>query len=993
MSLLLLTELSPSHFSSRTMSSRFSQRNRTAASALPAARMHVPARRLAAVAVSLTVAVATLSAQGAAATKAAGQVGAQKDPFALTATLPIDPAVRIGTLGNGMRYYVRRNAKPEQRAELRLVVNAGSILEDDDQQGLAHFIEHMAFNGTKTFAKNDIVKYLESIGVRFGADLNAQTGFDETIYILPVPTDSARILEKSFRFLGDVATGVLFDSAEVVAERGVVLSEWRTGLGAGERIRAKQFPVIFRGSRYASRLPIGKPEILEKVNPAPLKRFWRDWYRPDLMAVIAVGDANPDTLLALIRRTFGGIPKRVAERPRVNASVPRHDSTLVTIATDQEVTSSSVGVLWKLPPTDTKTVRDLRRDMMQSLYDTMLGERFSELSRKPEAPMTGAGAGGGNFVRGADYYSLDGEAKEGKLLETLQLLLTESERVQRHGFLPAELDRARTSLLRGYERAYTERDKSPSASFVGEYIGHYVSGDAIPGIAFEYDAAKRLLPSLTLAEVNAIGSERSGASNRVVTVTMPEKVGLTPPTEAQIRDVFRRVAASTIKPWTETVSDGALVAKVPVAGRVVAEKRYDAIGMTEWTLSNGVHVYVKPTDFNADQILMSAWSPGGVSLAPDSAVFRTALTAGVMANGGVGDFSLVDLNKKLSGKVAGVSPNISDLSEGLTGRASPKDLETLLKLAWLRMTAPRVDSAAFQALLQNFENQLRNKDADPDAVFQDTVQMTLANGSPRARSLSVERLKELDLSAMERIYRDRFGDAGDFSFLFVGNVDLAALKPLVEQWLAPLPTAGRTETWRDVGPKLFAGHIEKTVRKGLAPQSQTLMMLAGASPWSREQAYLISSVSELLQMRLLDRLREALGATYSVSVNAALSRRPRQEWQVVIDFGSAPEKTDTLYRAVLQELDSLRRVAPTAAEVERVREQQRRGLEVSHKQNNWWASVLRDRLENGDDPTTVFSTDALINALTADQLLAAARLYLSETNRARFVLVPEAKQP
>lgn len=944
-------------------------------------------------AVSVMAAASGMEAQRLPSKKAPGRAAATKDSFALTAALPIDPAVRIGTLPNGLRYYVRRNQKPEQRAELRLVVNAGSILEDDDQQGLAHFIEHMAFNGTKSFAKNDIVKYLETIGVRFGADLNAQTGFDETIYILPVPTDSAGILQKSFRFLGDVASGVLFDSTEVVAERGVVLSEWRTGLGAGERIRAKQFPVIFRGSRYADRLPIGKPEILEKANPAPLKRFWRDWYRPDLMAVIAVGDANPDTLQALIKRTFGNIPKRTTERPRLNATVPSHDSTLVTIATDQEVTTSAVGVLWKLPPTGTKVVGDLRRKMMEALYNNMLDQRFAELSRKPDAAFTSAGGGGGNFVRGADYYSLDAEAKEGRLLDALQLLLTESERVQRHGFLPAELDRARTSMLRGYERAYTERDKTPSGSFVSEYIDHYLSGDGIPGIAYEYEAAKRLLPKITLAAVNALGNERSGASNRVVTVTMPEKAGLTPPTEAQVRSVFRTVAASSIAAWTETVAAGALVATVPAAGSVVGEKKYDAIGMTEWTLSNGIKVYVKPTDFNADQIAMTAWSPGGVSLAPDSAVFKTALTAGVLANGGAGDFSLTDLNKKLTGKVASVSPNISDLSEGLTGRASPRDLETLLQLVWLRMTAPRADSAAFQALLQNFENQLRNKDADPASVFQDTVQMTLANGSPRARPLTVARLKELDLAQMLAIYRDRFGDAGDFSFLFVGNVDAAVLKPLVEQWLAPLPTTGRKEAWRDVGPKQFTGHIEKTVRKGLAPQSQTVMMLSGASQWNREQAYLISSVSELLEMRLLDRLREALGATYSVSVNAGLSRRPRQEWQVVIDFGSAPEKADTLYQAVLQELDSLRRVAPSAAEVERVREQQRRSLEVSRKQNSWWAVTLRDRLENGDDPTTVFSSEALISGLTPAKLLAAAKVYLSETNRARFVLLPEAKQP
>ncbi len=914
---------------------------------------------------------------------------APRDSFALTAALPVDPAVRIGTLPNGIRYYVRRNAKPEQRAELRLVVNAGSTLEDEKQRGLAHFLEHMAFNGTKSFAKNDIVKYLESIGVRFGADLNASTGFDETIYILPVPTDSAGILEKSFRFLGDVANGMLFDSLDVVAERGVVMSEWRDGLGADERVRNQQFPVIFRGSRYADRIPIGLPAVIESANPSQLRRFWRDWYRPDLMAVVAVGDADPAVLEKLIRRTFAAIPKRAGGRPRTVAAVPKHDSTLVSIATDPEVTSSSVGVLWKLPPTETRTVGDLRRLLVRRLYTNMLNGRFGELSQKPGAPFVGAGVGGGTFVRASDYYSLDAGAKEGKILESLQVLLTEAERVQRFGFLQSELDRGRTNLLRSFERAYTERDKTPSAAFVDEYIAHFLSKDGIAGIGFEYDAAMRLLPTITLSELNALGQARSGAANRVVTVTMPKKDGLVVPTEAEVRKVFGTVLASNISAWTETVADGALVSKAPPAGKIVAEKRYESIALTEWTLSNGVKVYVKPTDFTADQVLMSAWSPGGVSLLPDNDVFRAALTPTALERGGVGDFSLIDLNKKLTGKVASVSPFIGDLSEGLSGRASPKDLETMMQLIWLRMTAPRADTTAMQALTQQFDAVLRNKDANPGAVFSDTVQMTLANGSPRVRPLSVEMLKELDLARMATIYRDRFSDASDFSFLFVGNVDLAVLKPLVEQWLGALPSAGRKETFRDVGPKLFSGKIDKIVRKGLAPQSQTALVLAGAEPWNREQAYLLSAVGEVLEMRLLDRLREALGGTYSVTVNTNFSRRPRQEWQLVIGYGSAPAKADTMFTAVLQELDSLRRLPPTAAEVERVREQQRREVELARKQNGWWIGALQGRLDNGDDVTTVLADDALIAGLTAEKIAAAAKKFLNETNRARFLLLPE----
>ncbi len=938
---------------------------------------------------SLAAVVAVISAPMAGAQRAAST--APRDSFALQAALPVDAAVRIGTLPNGIRYYIRRNAKPEQRAELRLVVNAGSILEDEDQRGLAHFIEHMAFNGTTSFAKNDIVKYLESIGVRFGADLNAFTSFDETVYILPVPTDSAGILEKSFRFLGDVATGILFDSTEVVAERGVVLSEWRNGLGAGERIRDQQFPVIFRGSRYADRLPIGQPAILEQANPAPLKRFWRDWYRPDLMAVMAVGDADPTQLEALIRSTFGGIAPRTGARARTVAAVPTHDSTLISIATDKELSGSSVGVLWKSTGRTTRTVGDLRQDLMERLYDQMLNQRFSELALKPEAPFVGAGAGGGSFVRNSEYYSLDARAKEGRLLESLQALLTEAERVRRHGFLVTELERAKINTLRGYERAYQERDKTPSDVFVDEYIDHFLQGEAIPGIAFEYAAIQRLLPTITTADVNALGASRVGEANRVVTVSLPEKDGLTVPTEAEIRALFGTVNAAPITPWVETVTAGALVAKAPTAGRVVSEQNTESLNLTQWTLSNGITVFVKPTDFTADQIVMSGWSPGGASLVADKDVFKTSLATTVIERGGVGDYSIIDLNKKLTGKVATASAVISDLSEGVSGRASPKDLETMLQLTWLRLTAPRADTSAFKALLQQFDQVLKNKDANPAAVFSDTVQMTLAGGHPRVRPLSVEMLQELNLDEMLAIYRDRFADLGDFTFLFVGNVDLAVLKPLVEQWLAPLPAAGRKETFKDVGPRLFTGQIDKTVRKGIAPQSQTAILIAGAAPWSRDEAYLLASVGEVLEMRLLDRLREALGGTYSVSVSAQFSRTPRQEWQLVIGYGSAPEQAESMFAAVQQELDSLRRVPPSAAEVERVREQQRRELEVARKQNGYWLSTIRNRLENGDALGTIGTEEPMIAGLTAETLAAAAKRYLTDANRARFVLLPEGR--
>lgn len=470
-----------------------------------------------------------------------------------TGPIPMDPAVRIGRLPNGLRYYIRRNGRPEKRAELRLVVNAGSVVEDDDQRGLAHYVEHMLFNGTRRFAKNDIVSYLESIGVRFGADLNAQTGFDETIYILPVPTDKPGLLTRSFDILEDWASAALFDSTEVVNERGVVLEEWRGGLGADSRIRDKQFPVIFKGSRYAERLPIGLPEIIRGANPSPLKRFYRDWYRPDLMAVVAVGDLDPAAIERTIRQRFGKLRPVAAARPRTAFPVPANEAPLVTIATDPEEQVTSVGVLYKHAPRAVRTAQDYRVSLVSHLYNDMLNRRLTELSRKPDAAFSVASSGYGGFVRGTDAYQLVAVAKEGATLPALESVLTEARRVRDHGFLPAELQRAKAALLRAYESAWAEREKTESGSFVQEYVQHFLEGDPSPGIAWEFRAVQAMLPGITVADVNALGRQWLTDGNRVVMLSAPEKDGASVPTADQLLAVFPRVEAATVAAWTSTL--------------------------------------------------------------------------------------------------------------------------------------------------------------------------------------------------------------------------------------------------------------------------------------------------------------------------------------------------------------------------------------------------------------------------------------------------------
>ena len=921
----------------------------------------------------------------------AASLPAQAPPLA--ARLPVDSQVTIGRLPNGLRYYIRRNAKPEKRAELRLVVNAGSILEDATQLGMAHFLEHMAFNGTTHFRKNELVSYLQSIGVRFGADLNASTGFDETIYILPVPTDTARLVEGAFQVLEDWAHGQLIDSAEVVRERGVVLEEWRGNRGADERMLQAWLPVAFKGSLYARRLPIGTQQSIEAASPAQLRRFYRDWYRPDLMAVIAVGDFDPKEIEARIRTHFSRIAPARAPRKRPLAGVPDNAAPLVAIASDREATSSSVQLITKLPHHESATVGDYRRDLVERLHFAMRNSRFSEMVQKPDAPFLGAGMGRGSFfARTTDGLILSAGVRDGGIARGLEALLVENRRVDRFGFLATELARAKANLLRAYERAYAERDKSNSGQFVEEYIGHFLRGEAIPGIAYENRLAVALVPTITLDEVNRLARSWATAGNRVLIAQSPIKPGVAVPTEAELLAVMARAAQDTVTAYTESVSGDALVGQLPPPGRVVAERSIPAIGTTLWTLSNGVRVFVKPTDFKADEVLLSASAPGGTSLAPDSLYMSAALASQVVALGGIGKFDRVELGKKLSGKAAGVGASIGETSQGISGRASPRDLETLFQLVWLQFTAPRLDSTAFRAFQERVAPFLANRGADPDAVYGDTIEVTMSQHHFRSRPTSAATFAEVRPDRAYQFYRERFADAGRFTFVIVGNVSLDSLKPLVERYLASLPALGRTETWRDVGGGPPAGVVERVVRKGVEPKATTTMAFTGPFTYAPEHRLALRALVELVQIKLTETLREQLGGTYSPSVSGSGRRIPRAEYGIQVHYSSAPDKVDTLTRSTLALIESVKAAPPSAADVEKVREQLLRSREVELKQNAFWLSNIAARDQAGEDLAGLGEPyDAMIKALAPAQLQEAARRYFDLGNYARFVLLPEAQ--
>jgi zinc protease len=904
--------------------------------------------------------------------------------------LPVDPKVRIGTLPNGLRYYIRQNAKPENRAELRLVVNAGSILEKDDQLGYAHFVEHTAFNGTRNFAKNDLVKYLQSIGVRFGADLNAYTSFDETVYILPIPTDTARIVNQAFTILEDWAHGQVLDSAEVIAERGVVLEEWRGRKGAGDRMLQQFLPILFKNSQYANRLPIGTDKTILAATSASLRPFYRDWYRPDLMAVVAVGDFNPDTIEAKIKHHFTKLRKPANAPARVEFPIPGNQAPLIAIASDKEAISTNVSLMFKLRRESSSTVGDYRRGIMEQLYISMLNGRLSEITQKPDAPFIGAGASKEGFVgRELEPFSLSAAVKDGGVERGLEALLIEAKRVDQFGFLQSELDRAKTNMLRGYERAYAERDKSNSDLFADEYVRNYLQGEEIPGIAYEYNTVQALLPGVTLQEVNRLGQGWITDENRVVIVQAPIKEGVAIPTEANILAVFDKAVKAPVVAYTETLSGEALVDNLAAAGSVVSS-RPRPLGVSEWTLSNGAKVLIKPTDFKADQILFSAYSPGGISLANDADFISAALAPQIVALSGLGKYNRVDLNKKLAGKAASVGASWSDATENLGGSASPKDLETLMQQVYLHFTGARLDTTAFAAFKQNAAPFIANRGADPNQVYQDTIQVTLSQNDYRARPLTPATFAEINGDKAIAFFRERYANAGDFTFMFVGNVDTVALKPLVQTYLASLPNTGRVDAPRVTGKGLPRGVVQKTVRKGVEQKATTNLYFTGSCTYSPEKRMELRALIEVFQIRLIESLREKLGGTYSPGVQGVCARTPRQDYQVRIQFQSSPENVETLTQATFALIDSIKTHGPTQADVDKVKAEITRSREVETKQNSYWLANIAAREQAGEDIGGLGSAyDDMVRKLTAAQLQAAARQYFNTANYARFVLLPE----
>ena len=917
-------------------------------------------------------------------------VPAQLQMGALDEVLSVDPLVVKGTLANGFRYLIRANEKPENRAELRLVVDVGSVLETKAEQGLAHFVEHMAFNGTRNFAKQDLVDYMESIGMQFGADLNAYTSFDETVYMLTVPTDSTEFMEQGFQILEDWAHGVSFEGAEIDKERGVVIEEWRSRKGADQRLWDKLYPVLLKDSRYAVRLPIGQKAVLDTFAHDTLRKFYSNWYRPDLMGLVAVGDFEVGWIENLVQTHFSRLASPPSPPERVVFPVPDHGETLFSIATDPEATRNAVTIYYKREPRDQTTLRAFRTMLIERLYHRMLNQRLYELTQLARPPFLYGYSSQGRWLRSKEFFILGAGVPDNGFDPGLEALLTEEARVRRFGFTKSELKRNAQEMLRAMEQAYRERDKSPSSSFAGEYVNHLLEDEPIPGIEKEFELFGRLVPGIELEEVNALATSWVGEGNRVLSISAPDKEGLRIPTEESLLAVFAEVGAKEIEPYVEDVSDQPLVPDIPPMMEIVERHEIPEIGVTTWRLENGIRVVLKPTDFQNDQILFESFSLGGHSLVGDGDYIAASTATSVVTQGGVGDFNLVDLQKRLAGKVVSVSPWIGSLREGISGSASPEDIETMFQLIYAYATAPRQDSTAFQAYETRMRGFIENRNARPETAFSDTVQVTLAQRHHRARPWSLDLIDEMDLHTSMAVYQDRFSDMGDFTFYFIGNFTLAELEPLVRTYVGALPATDRRESWKDVGERAPRGVIEKTVRRGIEPKSRTLLSFTGPyqfDGWRND--FELQAMADVLQIKLREVLREDLAGTYGVWVNGGGSHFPKSRYMVSLGFGCDPNRVEELTAVVFSQIDSLKNSGPGPEYVHKVQEAARRNHEVNLKENSYWRGALSSADFHKLDPRRVLRYTTMVDSLTPAAVQQAARRYLDTENYVRVVLLPE----
>ena len=925
-------------------------------------------------------------------------VFAQKGDLNLSDPIKADPNVTIGKLDNGLTYYIRRNTYPKDRVEFRLAVNAGSNQENDNQQGLAHFTEHMAFNGIEGFPSNSVVDHLRSKGVVFGADLNAYTSFDETVYMIPMPTDDPGNIDLGLKILRGWAAGLLYDNKEIDEERGVIIEEYRLGLGADDRMRKEYWPVLMKDSRYADRMPIGKLDILQTFDYQVIKDFYHDWYRPDLQAVIVVGDINVAEVEAKIKTMFGNIPAKQNPRKKETYGIGANKEPLVAVCTDKEATGNSVMLIRKHKHTAMKTIGDFRDQLCIDLYNTMLDARFTEMTQDPKCPFMGANGGYGNFYGNTDAYALEAIAKENRIPDALRALLQEDYRVLKYGFLQTELDRAKEELLELYDKAAKEADKTESASFASEYVNNFLHQDPIPGAKRENNYAKKLMGDITLEEINALAKNWVTEDNMVAVVTAPDKEGVTVPGKDEILSILKDKSLTNVQPYVDTYKDQEILEKETLKpGKITNVETIETVGAEKWTLSNGITVYLKKTDYKNDEILFTAISKGGKTLYPVKDLASADFACDIINHGGIAGLDYNSLSKKMKGKNVSLYPEIKLLSEGFNGSSSPKDLELFFQYLNAFFSNPRIDTNAFELMMDESRESIKMLQAQPMYQFLGQLIEAANNNDPYMKqffSYDEEYLKQTDFDRAVQIYKERFANPADFIFFFVGNYDETEMKQFVELYLGSLKTeSGKKEDYNlnvlKPRPDIAS---QQVVYAGTEEQGWMGMVITNPIDWNYRNSIIADMIGEALDILFVKIVREKMGDVYSPMVSMNSGKLPRPEMTLMILLGCDPVKTDKLADASLKILNDFKAKGPDNKTMALIKKQMTSTRAKNIQSNSFWLGYISGKVIQDEPIIAPSEYDNIVNSVTKKEMVEFMKKYFHPEIYTRVDMQPTTMQ-
>ncbi len=911
----------------------------------------------------------------------------------LSKNVPIEPGIRQGVLDNGLTYYIKHNEEPDDRASFYIIQNVGALLEEDNQNGLAHFLEHMAFNGTGNFEGKGVLNSLEKHGVAFGRNINAYTAFNETVYNLSdVPVSPRGLVDTCLLILHDWADNLLLTEEEIDLERGVITEEWRTRRNASFRLRGQWFPVVFKGSMWAVRDIIGDTTVIKYHEPKTIRDFYHDWYRTDLQAIAIVGDVDVDEIEQKVIDLFSEIEAVDDAKERPHFKIPHHDETYYVLATDDEATQSQINIYIPHENKDgqEKTLADLRQSFIEQLYNQISGQRIEELLQKGTPPFIMGSTNYGSFVRGYNAYYIGVYANPNNEAEALRAIMTETERLKRYGVSESELERAKTNLLTSLENRYNEREKIKNDAFARQYAEHYLTKTPVPGIEFTYQFAQEILPTITADEILANVQKWISDTNRSIVISGPGDAQHL--SESEAKAIISQVEKMDIEPYVDLASGTSLIEDELKGAKIKSTKKLDDFGAVEWTLANNVKVVYRKADYEKDNVALKAYSPGGSSVFDDQYVASADMLQSFVSTYGVADFDAIALQKMLTGKKVSITPVLSSLSEGFNGSSTPRDFETLMQLTYLFFENPRFDNEAHNALLSRYASLVANMEKDPQKIMQDSLTYITYDYHPRVKTLSTEFLNEINFDYIQKIYADRFFDASDFTFFIVGNIEEKTAKKMAEKYLGSLSTAGRTETWVDRGIRTPTGETVKQIPVNFTtPKSNVNVRYVSEIEYTPENIIKLKVLEGILRLRYTETIREDEGGTYGVSVRSSISPYPVPEAEMLMMFDCEPGREKHLKSILYREIDLIADEGPSATDFDKTIKNMIKDREQSREHNAFWLNSLYNYYSTGVNLAAEENYEQVISNLTIDDVMNFAFEFFANADLVDVVFVPQTK--